>query len=117
MICPDCGAEYVDGIEQCVDCEVALVQASPAAEEGPAPEWTELLVVTDPHEAEIICGYLESEGVACNLESLVFNAEPFTFGPLSKVRLHVPRDAADRARELLAARDQIAFEEEPPSVV
>ena len=102
MICPECGAEYVRGIEECADCSVPLAHAADVhAADGPAPEWTELMVVTDETEAQLIRGYLESEGVPCNLESLVFHAEPFTFGPLSKVRLHVPAGDVDRARRLL----------------
>jgi len=105
MICPDCGAEYVRGVEQCADCQVALVDESQdAAAAAEEPAWAELLVVTDEHEAHLIQGYLESEGVACNLESLVFHAEPFTFGPLSKVRVHVPAVEVQRARELLEAQ-------------
>ncbi len=100
MICPDCGAEYVTGIEQCADCEIALVHEEPARTEADL-EWTELMVVTDETEAQLIRGYLESEGVPCNLESLVFHAEPFTFGPLSKVRIHVPTHDLERARRLL----------------
>ncbi len=105
MICPDCEAEYVGGIEQCADCQVALVhKAETASKDGEEPAWTEILVVTDETEAQLIRGYLESEGVPCNLESLVFHAEPFTFGPLSKVRIHVPASDVDRARELLEAQ-------------
>ncbi len=102
MICPECGAEYVRGIEECTDCEVPLVHAAQlTTDDGAAPEWAELLVVTDETEAQLIRGYLESEGVPCNLESLVFHAEPFTFGPLSKVRVHVPASEVERARKLL----------------
>lgn len=105
MICPECGAEYVDGIEQCVDCEVPLaLEADVRKAAGPSPEWRELMVVTDETEAELIRGYLESEGVPCNLESLVFHAEPFTFGPLSKVRIHVPSAEMERARKLLESQ-------------
>jgi hypothetical protein len=107
MFCPGCGAEYVAGVEECVDCEVSLVADAPTepfTRDG--SDWIELLVVTSEHEAELIRGYLESEGIPCNLESLVFHAEPFTFGPLSKVRIHVPRDRATSARELIAARER-----------
>jgi hypothetical protein len=97
-------------VETCIDCAVPLVHTASqtgGAETLDAPEWTELAVVTDPHEAELMRGYLESEGIACNLESLVFNAEPFTFGPLSKVRIHVLESDEARARELLAALEQV----------
>jgi hypothetical protein len=102
VICPDCGAEYVRGIEPCADCHVALIHmGESAAQHGDEATWTQILVVTDETEAELIRGYLESEGIPCNLESLVFHAEPFTFGPLSKVRLHVPTSDVERARKLL----------------
>jgi len=102
VICPECGAEYVRGIEQCPDCEVPLSHdADVPTTDGAEPEWIELMVVTDETEAQLIHGYLESEGVPCNLESLVFHAEPFTFGPLSKVRIHVPAGDVNRARKLL----------------
>jgi hypothetical protein len=108
VFCPSCRAEYVAGIEQCADCEVALVHELPddASSSSEALDWIELAEVTDQYEAELIHGYLESEGIPCTLESLVFNAEPFTFGPLSKVRIHVPRDEAERARNLLAERER-----------
>ena len=112
MFCPQCRSEFVPGVEECVDCEVALVNEAPP---GPTitdgSEWAELMQVTDEHEAELLRGYLESEGVPCHLESLVFHAEPFTFGPLSKVRVHVSADRVADARQLVNAR-----EERPASV-
>lgn len=105
MICPECGAEYIRGVEQCADCEIALLHDAVApTSSGVEPEWIELMVVTDETEAQLIRGYLENEGVPCNLESLVFHAEPFTFGPLSKVRIHVPANDLERARRLLEAQ-------------
>jgi len=102
VICPACGAEYVRGIEHCADCQIPLAHdISAPTPAGDEPEWTELMVVTDETEAQLIRGYLESEAVPCNLESLVFHAEPFTFGPLSKVRVHVPASDVERARKLL----------------
>jgi hypothetical protein len=34
MFCPQCNAEYRQGFTRCTDCDVALVDALPAAEEG-----------------------------------------------------------------------------------
>jgi len=102
MICPQCRAEYVDGVDRCRDCEMPLVHASELNSDGDAPpEWAELAVVAHEHEAELIRGFLESEGVPCTLESLVFHAEPVNFGLLSRVRVHVPAPDLTRARRLL----------------
>ena len=104
MFCLQCRAEYVPGIEECADCGTALVHELPRRDEVRV-EWVELLTLTSEPEAEMIRGFLESSGILCNLESLVFRAEPVAFGPLSKVRIHVPARDAARARELL---DQVS---------
>ncbi len=105
MFCPSCRAEYVPGVEACPDCEAVLVHELRDEPEREI-EWAELMTLTDETEAQMACGFLESEGVPCNLESLVFHAEPFKFGPLAKVRLHVPRADLERARKLLS--DQLS---------
>ncbi len=114
MICPTCRAEYVAGVETCADCDVLLVhELVPGTAESDQVDWVKLVEVTDQFEAELIHGFLESEGVPCTLESLVFNAEPFTFGPLSKVRIHVPAESVDQARTLLRDREAPAAATEP----
>jgi hypothetical protein len=58
--------------------------------------WRELTTVTDDAEARLFEGWLENEGIECQLESLMFTQEPVQFGLLGGVRIHVR--AADHAR-------------------
>ncbi len=94
MRCECCGAEYRPGFETCVDCGVALTPAkegASTAESDVAPDWAPFRTLSSESEAVLLQGYLESEGVPCSLESLVFHAEPFTFGPArqgSRARAH-----------------------------
>ena len=37
MVCPQCFAEYMDGILECADCQVPLVEE--LDDEGPEFEW------------------------------------------------------------------------------
>jgi hypothetical protein len=52
-------------------------------------------------EAQLIGGFLESRGIPCQQESLVFQQEPVSLGLLGRVRLHVHRSDLERARRLL----------------
>jgi hypothetical protein len=88
--CPKCGAEYREGFSTCSDCNVALVDAAPAAEPhdhkrpdvhgpfSPDDDTVELLV-TNPLEAEVIVARLRSEGIP----AAVFASEGYdSYGPL-----------------------------------
>ncbi len=75
MFCPECEAEYIEGITECADCHVPLVEKLPG-EEIPAeePAWTTddlipILTVLDREEAIIARGFLESNGVDVILSS------------------------------------------------
>ncbi len=114
MRCPSCGSEYRLGFETCADCGVPLEhpeQAFPETEDDATPEWTLLCRLSSESEALLLQGYLESEGVPCAIESLVFHAEPFTFGPLAQVRVHVLAANHERATRLLHERNLVATTE------
>jgi hypothetical protein len=38
MICPQCNAEYIDGILECADCQIPLTEG-PGDKQGPKAEW------------------------------------------------------------------------------
>lgn len=71
-------------------------------------EWSQLMEIPSEIEAEIVHGALESAGIPCEIESLKFHAEPVNFGPLSRVRIHVPADRLEDARRVLAELEAAA---------
>lgn len=68
MFCPECGSEYVPGIQNCDDCKIPLVKEPLNKEAGSRsePEYVELvtvLVTTDMGELMIAKSLLEAEGI------------------------------------------------------
>jgi Putative prokaryotic signal transducing protein len=74
--------------------------------------WEVVRVVGTDEEADLIQGLLESYGVPCQLESIVSHEFPVNFGDLGEVRVLVPADQLERARELLDRQESEA-EAEP----
>jgi hypothetical protein len=112
MFCPECGAEYREGIASCTDCHVELVVTLPPAPEE--PEWVDLVTVlrtNDEAELAVAKSLLEAEGILCMLRA-VGPQGIVDFGQLSgasqamnPIELRVRDDDAEAARELLAAKE------------
>lgn len=68
-------------------------------------EWLSILVVEDEGEAELIQGYLESEGVPCQVDSKYSHEFPAHVGRLGEVEIRVPASRANEARRLVEARE------------
>ncbi len=64
--------------------------------------WKLLETISSEEEALLIAGFLGSEGIRCEIESLRFHQEPVNFGHLSEIRLRVQEDEIEEARRLLA---------------
>ena len=111
MFCPECGAEYQEGIVKCSDCDVALVATAPEPAEPDQAEWVDLVTVlasSDPALLAVAKSLLEADGIPFTaqgegLQDLFglgrvggFNA---VTGP---VELQVPRASAEAARRLRA---------------
>lgn len=73
-------------------------------------DWEIVETVGTEEEASLVAGFLEAEGIASRIESLLFHQEPTTFGALSEIRIHVPASDLERAREILAQRESAAPE-------
>ncbi len=72
-----------------------------------ADGWEILEVLSTEEEAAVICGYLESQGVPCQVESVHSHGFAFAVGALSNVRVEVPTDRVEEARRLLAERERV----------
>lgn len=67
--------------------------------------WEIAETVGTEEEASLVAGFLEAEGIASQVESLLFHQEPTTFGKLGEVRILVHAGDVERARRLIAARE------------
>ncbi len=65
MFCPQCKAEYVDGITQCSDCHVPLVWSLPEEQEpeGEPVEWAPLVTSVNQADLALIKSLLDSENI------------------------------------------------------
>jgi len=107
MFCPECGAEFKEGITTCDECEVALVVDLP-----PEPEvenYVSVLETSDLSAIPVIKTALEAAGIPFRTrgEGLMnlFPAETLgaPFSPSAgEVVIRVPEDRAEEARDLLA---------------
>ncbi len=116
MICPECGAEYRQGVAECADCEVGLVQEPLAPPEHPEPHLVELTEVSDPSLLPIVVGMLQSAGI----EPLVEGADVMGLWPVGQAGgggwtgrgrglsavIRVAADRAEEARALLAGVEE-----------
>ena len=64
-------------------------------------EWLRLETVGTEEEARLIAGFLDSQGIACVVESLRFHQEPVNFGRLGEIRLRVQSPDIELAARLL----------------
>ena len=72
-----------------------------------APDLVILCTVLDEAKAHIMRGFLESEGIPCQLENISFHAEPAPVADLMKVRLWTLKEDAEQARRLLQERESV----------
>ena len=105
--CPRCEEEYRPEFAVCPECRVALV-SSLEKEPGEIEDLAVAVTVHQEETAYILRGFLENEGIPCQLENLAFHAEPIPVGGLTKVRLWTKKSDAARAQELIAAHEQFS---------
>ena len=68
--------------------------------------WVEIANTANSDEAELIQGFLETEGIESEIEHAEAHQFPTTFGDLGDVRIFVPATDEQRARDLLRQRDE-----------
>ena len=72
-------------------------------------EWLSVQIVEGEEVADLIQGYLESEGLPVALDSRYSHEFPTHVGHLAEIEVRVPASRAEEARSLLEAREA-AFE-------
>jgi hypothetical protein len=112
MFCPECGAEYVAGIDTCADCGVPLVEDAEWARlrrereaELESLRHEELLLVHEAQgevEAGIIRSLLDAHGITTLATGMsTQSVYPFTMDGLGKILIMVRADDLARAREMI----------------
>jgi len=98
MFCPNCGAEYVEGIIECADCRVPLEVTPPAEKEIEQPEFEKILTIFNVGDIAVIKSVLDSAKI-----EYIFDGENFNLVDpmIQPARLFVKSSQAGMARELL----------------
>jgi len=120
MYCPQCGAEFKDGIDECCDCNVALVGEAPPE---PVPERVDFVTVfkADNETALVLAkSLLEGTGIRYFVDGERlrnwFGIRRFGTGYnvlVGPAELQVERDREQEARELLAHLEEEKLDSEP----
>ena len=76
-------------------------------------EFEIVAVVGTEEEAELIAGYLQSQGMPAQVESTHSHEFPVDVGVLGEVRIEVPAGRAAEARQLLEQRESLGADEQP----
>jgi hypothetical protein len=74
-------------------------------------EWGIAKVVESNEEAILVAGFLQSNGIPAQVESLHVEELPVNVGALGEVRVRVPKGRLDEALALLEAREAGALAE------
>ena len=73
--------------------------------EGDNVTWIEVASSGTEDEATLLRGFLESEGIAAQVENVKFRMEPVNFGTLGDIRIYVSAEDEQRAMSLLRQRN------------
>lgn len=102
--CPNCRAEYVEGVKRCVDCDVELVpELEPEEGERFSNEpFIPVFRYKDDMEAAIARGVLEDAGIPVwERADVVKSVHRLTVGPLGEEVLLVPESRTGEALKAL----------------
>ncbi len=102
--CPKCRAEYIEGVEECPDCQVLLVDELPPKEESEYVEMVELEKVPDEVSGVMMKGILVNNGIDAVLKAAKipwYDGIASTWSTYYWGILLVPEDQLERSRKIL----------------
>lgn len=106
MICPECHAEYLDHIQKCGDCQVALVDACVIDLPIPEMTWSSLPPFEGKIYADMAAELLDQHSIPYYLKmdwfSSAFNVEAASLSG-QMVRIFVPEEHKEKASELTSS--------------
>ena len=74
------------------------------SQEGSKENWIEVALGPQDAEADLIRGFLDSEGIEAEIDNRTFHMEPVNFGDMTGIRVLTRAEDAARARQLLEQR-------------
>ncbi len=103
LFCPQCGAEYREGLLECSDCQLPLVgELPPRSEQHPQPDLklVTVLATGNPALIAVAKSLLEDSGI----EYLTQNEGLHDLFPVNRFRIHIQvrPDDEEEATALLA---------------
>ncbi len=122
MFCPQCEAEYREGIYECADCGAALVENPPARDVHPDLELIAVFETADPALLPIAKSVLKAAEIPFYVqgdEALgLLPVGRFATGLTQKGQgmvaiVHVTKDHEERAKEVLTPLESEEQSEEP----
>ena len=107
MYCPTCKQKYPDNVSECPVDKTKLVEELPfqAVPADDGTTWVEIATVGTIEEAELLKGFLQSEGIPAQIENVEPSITPANFGALGDIRVYVPADDEQKSQELLKQRE------------
>jgi Putative prokaryotic signal transducing protein len=104
--CPTCKNSFDGDVTECPTDKVPLVDELPyQTVESESGTWVEIASAGTPDEAQLLQGFLQAEGIDCQIESLKFNMEPINFGTMGEIRIFVRAEDEAAAVALLQKRE------------
>ncbi len=98
MICPTCKAEFVEGITECPECGIPLVETLAEKSEEKIPQYVEILSTYNLADIAVIKSILNDGDIEYHLQGEIFNiVEPW----VQPVKFFVKEDQVEMAKELL----------------
>jgi len=104
--CPKCKTSYPAETAICPKDQSQLVAELPFQTiNADGVTWVEIASTSTEDESRLLQGFLEGQGIPCQIESLKFNMEPVNLGSMGEIRVYVRADDEAAAMALLAARE------------